>query len=66
MNLLDYCGKYVCILSVEGKVFYGQVNDYFDSEDNENGLDSIVIDSPNGDAIEFTKNDIETINVLGN
>ena len=64
MNLLDYYGKYVCIVSVDGNIFYGQVNDYFDSEDNENGLDSIVIDTRNGEAIEFTKNDIEAINIF--
>lgn len=64
MELKNYYGTNVKIISVTGQVFFGRVNDYFDAEDNENGMESIVIDTSNGDAIEFTKAAIETIEIL--
>ena len=61
MDLKRYYDKTVLITTVKGKVFSGKVNDYFYPDDNESGLESIVIDTPDGSIIEFTEENIETI-----
>lgn len=64
MELENFYGKKVNIISTNGKSFVGTVNDYFFPDDNESGKESIVIDTLNGDAIEFTEEDIETITII--
>ena len=61
MDLKNYYGKKVNIITTNGKSFNGTVNDYFFPEDNESGLESIVVDTYDGDIVEFTAKDIETI-----
>lgn len=53
MNLKQYYGKKVKIVADNDKVFLGKVNDYFYPDDNENGKESIVVDTIENQAIEF-------------
>lgn len=64
MNLRNYYEKEVEILSVDGNFFRGRINDYFEPDDNENNLESIVMDTIDGDIIEFYEHDIETITII--
>ena len=64
MGLAQYYGKEVYIISENGKSFVGTVNDYFDAEDNDFGKESIIIDTPKGDVVEFTEDDIQTIIIM--
>ena len=59
-----YYGKKVNITDHNGYVFTGVVNDYFFADDNESGVDSIVLETTNGDLFEFTTNDIAEISVI--
>lgn len=61
MELKSFYGKNVNIISCDGRLFCGIVNDYFFPDDNESGRESIVIDTFDGDIIEFTEEDIERI-----
>ena len=42
-------------------VFLGKVNDYFYPDDNENGKESIVVDTIDGSAVEFYEENIKAI-----
>ena len=64
MGLKFYCGKKVNIVGTNGKSFVGTVSDYFFPDDNESEKESIVIDTYDGDAIEFTEEDIQTIAII--
>lgn len=66
MNLAKYYGKRVKIETKDGTVFVGDVNDYFEPEDNENGQESIIVDTaPHGKRpIEFYPFDIDSIAVV--
>lgn len=64
MELKNYYGKKVNIIATNGKSYSGTVNDYFFPEDNESGMESIVLDTYNGDIVEFTKEDIQTITII--
>lgn len=64
MNLIPYYNKTVNIVSTDGKVYIGKVSDYIYPEDNETGKESIIIDTPGGDYIEFDEEDIKTITVI--
>ena len=61
MNLKQYCGKKVKIVADNDKVFLGTVNDYFYPDDNENGKESIVVDTIENQAIEFYEDHIKEI-----
>lgn len=61
MNLKQYCGKKVKIVADNDKVFLGNVNDYFYPDDNENGKESIVVDTIENQAIEFYEDHIKEI-----
>ena len=61
MTLREYYGKTVEIVVENGEEFFGVVEDYFYPDDNECGLESIVMKTPEGYLIEFTQNEIETI-----
>ena len=63
MSLKKYCGQTVAIIADNGKVFCGFVEDYFFPDDNENGLESIVLKTSAG-MYEFTEEDIETIEII--
>jgi hypothetical protein len=64
MSLKSYCGKNVNIVDTDGQSFNGIVDDYFFPEDNESGLESIVIKTGSGDFYEFTEETIEKITVI--
>lgn len=64
MSLKSYCGKKVNIVGATGQIFSGIVVDYFFPDDNESGLESIVIKTKNGDLYEFTEETIEEITVI--
>ena len=61
MKLKEFYNKKVNIVTNEGTTFSGVVTEYFYPEDNESGKESIVIDSTNGDCVEFYEDDIKTI-----
>lgn len=61
MNLKQYYGKKVKIVADNDKVFLGTVNDYFYPDDNENGKESIVVDTIENQAIEFYEDHIKEI-----
>ena len=64
MSLKSYYGKKVNIVGTDGQEFEGIVDDYFFPEDNESGLESIVIKTGSGDFYEFTEETIEKITVI--
>lgn len=64
MELSDFYGKTVHIVSTNGMEFEGKVTDYFYPEDNENGKVSIAIDNVDGTIVEFYEGDIKSIVVL--
>lgn len=63
-KLLKYYDKNVKIISVTSQVFFGTVSDCYTPWDHDNGIESIVIDTPDGDSIEFTEQDIDTIEII--
>lgn len=64
MKLKQFYNKKVQIVSNEGARFESVVTEYFYPEENETGKESIVIDSSNGNIIEFYESDIKTIENL--
>ena len=64
MNLKQYYGKKVKIVADNDKVFLGTVNDYFYPDDNENGKESIAVDTIENQAIEFYKEHIKKIEII--
>lgn len=64
MKLKQFYNKKVNIVSNDGTRFSGIVTDYFHPDENESGKESIVIDSTNGDAVEFYEKDIKTIKIV--
>ena len=63
MQLKSYYGKEVYIIASNGKIFWGHVEDYFYPEDNESGIESIVIVTKSGDLVEFDEESIYHIAV---
>lgn len=63
MELKKFINEMVSIVSNDGITFCGVVTDYFHSDENESGEESIVIDTPAGNAIEFYGKDIKSIKV---
>ena len=63
-DLQRFVGRTVSIVSDDGQLFYGKVTDYFLPEDNENGIESIVIEKSDGDLVEFVAEDIRTIEMI--
>ena len=61
MNLVDFYGENVKITAVNGNVYTGVVEDYIYPEDNENGKESIIVDTTSKDIVEFYENDIFSI-----
>lgn len=64
MNLDQYMGKSVLILSTNGKSFSGFVDDYYSPDENESGKESIVIQTKDERYIEFTEEDIDDIEII--
>ena len=63
MSLKQYYNKKVIIVATNGKSISGVVDDYIFPEDNESGLESIVLKTKDG-LYEFTSEDIEKINII--
>lgn len=63
MKLKPFYGKNVTIKSFNGKIFSGNVDEYFYPEDNDNEIESIVLKTTNNELIEFTSNDILEITI---
>ena len=66
MNIEQYLNQHVKILSDNGKIFEGYVDDYFYPEDNENAEESITIYTSNKEFIEFCNDDIVSIEITLN
>lgn len=65
MNLRQCEHKKVRIVDKDGKKYKGYVGDYIWADDNENNLESIIVDFPDGSVAEFYEKDIELIEILG-
>ena len=61
MNLKKYYGTLVDITGTDGRSGTGKVTDYIFPEDNENGIESIIVDFLDGTAQEFYPNQIKSI-----
>lgn len=64
MSLKSYYGKKVTIVDVNGQIFSGIVDDYFFPDDNEHGLESIIVKVDKNDVYEFTEETIEEITII--
>lgn len=66
MNLGQYEGKKVRLISKSGKTYIGIVGDYIDPEDNEpEGIASVVLDIPGAKhPVEFPEHDIVSIEAI--
>ena len=63
MDLIDYIGKKVYILTYDGDAYFGTVSDYFYPEENKEAKESIVVDTIDGRYIAFDEDDIRTIQI---
>ena len=63
MELTQYCGEKVNIIATNGRFFSGIVDDYIFPEDNESGLESIILKTKDS-FYEFTSEDIEKIDII--
>ena len=64
MSLKPYINKKVKIVADNDVTFAGTVNDYFYPDENENGKESIILDTLEGQAIEFYENSIKAIEII--
>ena len=64
MDLKQFDNKEVVIVSVNGRIFCGKVSDYFYPDENNLGVESIVVDTKSGSLIEFTEEDIASIEIV--
>ena len=68
MNLINYDGKKVRIISIDNKVYEGLVGDYCYPEDDENDLEMIIVDVTKGTnvgkPVGFYGTDIKSIEIL--
>ena len=61
MDLKKYYDREVVIISDDGQIFSGLVEDYMYPEDNENGKESIILTTKKQSLIEFYEDDIKEI-----
>lgn len=59
-----YYGKRVNIVDEKGHRYNGIITDYFFADDNESGVDSIVLETIDGDLYEFTVKTIAEITII--
>lgn len=64
MRLLDHLGKRARIIDVDGQVFIGVIEVVTPAIDNEEGEDSLCIDS-RGVWVELFRSEIDSIEVIG-
>lgn len=60
MNLKTYLNKNVIIIDRENNTYKGYVGDYIFAEDNDDGVESIVLEIES-DLLEFSANFIKSI-----
>lgn len=63
MTLKSFYGKHVTIKTPNGKVYSGDVDEYFFPDDNDNGEESIILKTNNNELVEFSPNDILEIEI---
>ena len=61
MDLKKYYDREVVIISDDGQIFSGWVEDYMYPEDNENRKESIILTTKKQSLIEFYEDDIKEI-----
>lgn len=64
MTLIKYYNKRVAITDTNNKVYVGVVSDYFYPEDNEFGIESIVLETLDGTLCEFYPDNTKKIEVI--
>lgn len=68
MNLIKYEGKKVQITDIDNQVFEGVVSDYVYPDDDDTGLESIIVDCTSGPLsgkpVQFWEKDIKAIQVI--
>lgn len=71
MNLYEYEGKWVKLISTKGHIYRGFVCTYIDEEDNDPEPESVVLDNLTRDdgykystLVEFTKPEIKSIEII--
>ena len=64
MSLLAFYDKTVRIHSCDGKVFFGVISDYFYPDDNDDNVESIILETKSGELYEFKQSDIQEIRVI--
>ena len=64
MDLKNYYDREVIIITDDGQIFRGVVEDYIYPEDNENGKESIILTTKQS-LVEFYEEDIKDVIVLG-
>lgn len=66
LKLINFEGKKVRLVNIEGEVFKGYVGDYIYPEDNEpEGVEGIVLDSPQRPyPIGFNEPEIKSIEII--
>lgn len=64
MDLKKFFGKEVSIQASNGLLFCGIINDYLFPEDNNRGIESIILETYSGDLIEFSNFDIISISII--
>lgn len=65
MNLRQYYNKNIRIVDIDGNMLEGQVTDYVYPDDDDTGLESIIIDCTRGKlagkSVEFWERDIQSV-----
>ena len=61
MKLVNFYGRNVTVILTDGSTVTGTVSDYIYPEDNENGKESIIIDTDSDEIIEIYEHDILSI-----
>ena len=64
LDLKLFDGKEVVVVSKGGRIFYGKVRAYFYPDENNHGVESIVLETKNNSLIEFTEDDIASIEIV--
>ena len=64
MNLIQYYNEKVKIVDDEGNIFVGTVNDYIYPEDNEPERESVIVDTDDGEVLEFYEKIINKIEII--
>lgn len=68
MELKYFPGKNVRIIDIDGQIFEGHVSDYIHSDDDDTGLESIIINCTKGwlkgSGVEFWEKDIRSIKII--